>query len=157
MALLPIDIPLDRLRLQFEDSSEGVGEDAAVAAAPAPEPAHTAQERASEACARGETGNSIEGGWGEDGSDDDDLDWDDQGAAFMNRKAKGNYVTYSLQGACAVVVDCFWLREQCILNTNKVSCVTVLDCCHGVLLSTSCAWLAQGLLQSATLAAQDPS
>ena len=80
MALLPVDIPLDRLRLQFEDSSEDEGKGAA--AAPAPEPAHVAQERASEAYGRSETGNSIEGGWGEDGSDDDDLDWDDQGAAL---------------------------------------------------------------------------
>lgn len=117
MALLPIDIPLDRLRLQFEDCSEGEGEGAA--AAPAPEPAHVAQERASEAYARGETGNSIEGGWAEDGSDDDDLDWDDQGAAFMNRTAKGTLLfTAFIETVKAVVLECFWFRVHCI-NQHK--------------------------------------
>ena len=91
MALLPVDIPLDRLRLQFEDSSEGEGEGGAAAAAPAPEPAHVARGRASELCAREEAGNSVEGGWGEDGSVEDDLDWDDQGAALYEQytAAKG--------------------------------------------------------------------
>ena len=81
MALLPLDIPLDRLRLQFEDGSESEG----AAAAPAPEPAHIGQERAPEAYTRDEVGNSAEGGWDEDGNDSDELDWEDQGAALYEK------------------------------------------------------------------------
>ena len=38
-------------------------------------------------------------------------------------------------GGCAVVLGFLCLKAQRILSTNGISCVTVLDCCYGLLLS----------------------
>lgn len=116
MTLRPLDIPIDRLRLQFEDSDE---EDRAAArqtsAATHPAPSHLvhARDRPQDDAEEPVQGQA-EDGWEDEAEDEEDaLDWDDlrEGAAWPQCKTLllfffGKLCLAHLRVACKLCVLC---------------------------------------------------
>lgn len=92
MTLRPLDIPMDRLRLQFEDSDDedrAAARQTSTATHPAPSHLVHARDRPQDDAEEPVQGQAEDDGWEEEAEDEEDaLDWEDlrEGAAWPQYK-----------------------------------------------------------------------